>query len=167
MISVLAQWPPKGPCPAIPSLCLLSPLCLQHPHSPPRPRARSETLRGADGPANEPMQCKVLSSPPSLPALRSPPFPSLLPGWGRVQVFFIKSFIADSQAPAEEGCRSYLILYPTPRLSQHSGQVTEGPVLAHCPSFWGSLSGHPRPSSRPQPHSLPPIIHTATARASF
>ena len=137
----------------IPSLCLLSPLFLQGPFSSPRPRARSETLRGADEPADEWMECKLLSSPSSLPTLRSPPFPSSLPGWGRAQVFFIKGFTADSQAPAEEGCRSYLILHPTPRLSQHSGQVTKGPVLSHCQSFCGSLSGHPRPA--PGPNLIP------------
>lgn len=50
-------------------------------------------------------------------------------------MFFIKGFIADSQARAEEGCESYLILHPAPRPSQHGGQVPEEPVLSHRQPF--------------------------------
>lgn len=90
-------------------------------------------------------------------------------------MFFIKGFIADSQALAEEGCGSYLILHPTPRLSQHGGQVTEQPVLSHCQPFSGKPLTLTQRSPKTQlqvPSSFPPthrphkaIVHTATARA--
>lgn len=143
------------------ALFLQRSLSSPRPRPRPRPREPHERLRGADEPANE----RTRSARPFLlhhgfPYPEPPPtFPSSQPGCGRAQVFFIKGFIADSQPLAEEGCGSYLILHPTPRLSRHGGQVTEQPVLSHCQPFSGKPLTLTQRSPKTQlqvPSSFPP-----------
>lgn len=101
--------------------------------------------------------------------------PSSQPGCGRAQVVFITGFIADSQAPAEEGCRGDLILHPAPRLGQRSGPPTAGPVLSHSQPF-SRARGSPKTQLQapslfrptPRPHcSSPSALLTDKANCSM